>query len=125
MDISKEIAQLQDRIKQLRELRELAYKISDTTCQVESEISAIDESLPNPKILSDIKDRAERAQLSHAEDLLKEAYSLIDEILGPPEDEMTGQPADKAFSPEARGTKDLSFDEMMKQFNVGKKGNAS
>ena len=125
MDLTKEINQLKERVKQLRELKELAYKVSDTTCQVEAEISAIDEALPNPKNLSDIKDRAERAQLAHAEDLLKEAYSLIDEILGPPEDEITGEPAGQTYSPEARGTKEISLDDILKQFPLGRKGNAS
>jgi len=125
MDLTKEISQLQDRIRQLRELRELAVQISDTTCQVEAEISAIDESLPNPKKLSDIKDRTERAQLSHAEDLLKEAYSLIDEILGPPAEDIMAQNAGAPFIPEARGSKDLSLDELISRLPAGKKGNAS
>jgi len=125
MDIAKEISQLQDKIKQLRELRDLACHISDTACQIEAEISAIDESLPNPKNLSEIKDRSERAQLSRAERLLQEAYSIIDKILGPPEDELAGQLSDTAYSPEARGYRGLSLDEMLKGFPIGKKGNAS
>ncbi|MCQ2182220.1 MAG: hypothetical protein MJY89_02295 [Bacteroidales bacterium] len=125
MDISKEITQLQDRVRQLHELHELALQISDTACQLEAEISSIDESLPNPKKLSEIKDKSERVQLAEAEELLKEAYSIVDEILGPPEDEIFDHSDIKALSPEARGSKDMSIEEIMKQFSIGRKGNAS
>lgn len=113
---------LRDRIERLKEYRDEAYRISDAVSAIENEIASLDESLPNPSKLSEIKDRDERLRLRKAEDLLKEAYALIDELLGPPD---MGEVIDEtpAYIPQARGNEAASLQEMLDKFPIGGKGN--
>ena len=113
MDISNEIKALEERIKELKELRDVAAKLCDAVCDIEEEVSHIDESIPNPKRLTDIKDPAQRKQIKKAEGLLEQAYALIDEILGPPE------------KPEKKETARDSIEEILRQFPISGKGNLS
>lgn len=114
---------LREKIGLLKEYRDEAFRISDAVTTIESEISLIDEALPNPSSLSQIKDKEERDRLRKAEDLLKEAYGLIDELLGPP-DEFGEYETTQAYMPQARGTtgQSVSFQEMLEKFPIGGKG---
>ncbi len=114
--LSQEIKMLKDRIGQLKELREVARQITDTVACIEEEINQVDESMPNPRRLTDITDKKEREQLKKAEKLLREAYELIDAILGPPEDNTV--PSGETLIPEAKGnsSSSLSIDDILKQF---------
>lgn len=128
-DYSAEIQMLTERIEQLNQIRDILYNIDDTVCSIEQEVSDIDNSLPNPKRLTDIKDPSERKQLTKAENLLKEAYAIIDELLGNPEDEATGQPSGTTYMPEAKGSSSSptgpSIDEILSKVRSSSKNKLS
>lgn len=113
---------LRDRIELLKEYRDEAYRISDAVTSIENEVASLDETLPNPARLSDVKDKEERQRIREAEKLLKEAYALIDELLGPPEQDIAVN-ADQTYIPQARGNDPVSIQEMLERFPIGGKGN--
>lgn len=124
MDHSSKIKQLQDYITQLNGLKELAYKISDCVYDIEQSVGRIDESLPNPEFIGQIADKTEREQISHAENLLREAYGLIDEMLGPPDEDQQDGVQGEVRS-EEKDEHTVSFEEMMKLFHSGNGGKGS
>ena len=73
-------------------------------------------------IFHEIKDGEQRAQAEHALDLLEETFGLIDEILGPPEDELTGEPVGTPMDPVARGSRssELRLEDFLRNYKPGK-----
>lgn len=127
MDYSKKIESVRKRIEELNQIKELLYNIEDTVYSIEKEVSALDNSLPSDKEVRSMGAGTEKEQLLHLIDLLSQSYGLIDEILGPPEDQVTGEPAGSAFTPEARGNSntEISIDEILKHFPGSGRGSAS
>lgn len=113
MDYSQKIDAVRSRIDELRRIKEILVEIEDTVYSIEKELSSIDTVLPSDSEIASMPSGEEKAQILHLIDLDNEAFDLIDEILGPPEDAVTGQPEGTAFSPEARGNKVISLDEAL------------
>lgn len=125
MDYSEQIKILEERIEELEEIKDILLKVDEAVCSIEREVSEVDNIIPNPKRITEIKDLEERKQITHAEALLNEAYAIIDEILGPPEEESDGPERGHAISPEAKGNDDsFSLDNILLRMQQGK-GKAS
>ncbi|MCR4860098.1 MAG: hypothetical protein K5910_05485 [Bacteroidales bacterium] len=122
-----DIKTLQDSIKRLQEIKEVLFAVEDVALEVERSVSGIDARIPLRENLSRIGDGEERAQAEHALDLLEEAFGLIDEILGPPEDEMTGEPVGTPMDPVARGSRpsEIRLEDFLKSYKPGGKGKVS
>lgn len=128
MDYSAQIKTLQAAIAELRQIKEFLLTVEDAAMSIEDELCRMDKVLPLETELDSIKDPSEREQASHANDLLKEAFTLIDEVLGPPDDEMTGDPVGTAYIPEAKGNDDgktISIDDILAQIKASSKGQIS
>ena len=119
---SDDIKTLQDSIKRLQEIKEVLYAVEDVALEVERSVSEIDARIPLRENVSQIKDGTERAQAEHALDLLEETFALIDEILGPPEDELTGEPVGTPMDPVARGSRpsELRLEDFLRNYKPGK-----
>lgn len=125
MDFSKQIEFVSARIEDLRKIKEILYGIEDTICGIEKEVSDIDASLPSDAEIFAMPDGPQKQQINGLIDLNEEAFALIDELIGPPQDELTGEPEGTAYSPEARGTREISLDDILGQMVKSGKNNAS
>ena len=119
---SDDIKSLHESIKRLQQIKEVLYAVEDVALEVERGVSEIDARIPLRENLSKIKDGEERAQAEHALDLLEETFALIDEILGPPEDELTGEPVGTPMDPVARGShaSELRLEDFLRNYKPGK-----
>jgi hypothetical protein len=117
-----DIKTLQESIKRLQEIKEVLYAVEDVALDVERSVSEIDARIPLRENLPQIKDGEQRAQAEHALDLLEQTFALIDEILGPPEDELTGEPVGTPMDPVARGSRpsELRLEDFLRNFKPGK-----
>ena len=124
---SDDIKTLQDSIKRLNEIKEVLYAVEDVALEVERKVSDIDARIPLRENMSQIEDRTQRAQAEHALDLLEETFALIDEILGPPEDDMTGEPVGTPMDPVARGSRpsELRLEDFLRNYKPGSKNKVS
>ena len=124
---SDDIKTLQDSIKRLQEIKEVLYAVEDVALDVERRVSEIDARIPLREDLGQIKDAEQRALAEHAMDLLEETFGLIDEILGPPEDEMTGEPVGTPMDPVARGShpSEIRLEDFLRHYKPGGKGKVS
>ena len=124
---SDDIKTLQDSIKRLQEIKEVLYAVEDVALDVERRVSEIDARIPLREDLGQIKDAEQRALAEHAMDLLEETFGLIDEILGPPEDEMTGEPVGTPMDPVARGSRpsELRLEDFLRNYKPGSKNKVS
>ena len=124
---SDDIKTLQDSIKRLQEIKEVLYAVEDVALDVERRVSEIDARIPLREDLGQIKDAEQRALAEHAMDLLEETFGLIDEILGPPEDEMTGEPVGTPMDPVARGShpSEIRLEDFLRNYKPGGKGKVS
>ncbi|MBR1488392.1 MAG: hypothetical protein IJ603_05865 [Bacteroidales bacterium] len=122
-----DIKTLQDSIKRLQEIKEVLYAVEDVALDVERRVSEIDARIPLREDLGQIKDAEQRALAEHAMDLLEETFGLIDEILGPPEDEMTGEPVGTPMDPVARGShpSEIRLEDFLRNYKPGGKGKVS
>ncbi len=125
--ITEDIKTLQDSIKRLQEIKEVLYAVEEVALDVERGVSEIDARIPLREELGKIADREERARTEHALDLLDQTFALIDEILGPPEDEMTGEPVGTPMDPVARGSRpsELRLEDFLRNYKPGSKGKVS
>ena len=114
---SKEIKNVRSWLEELSKVRELMEDLQDGVVAIENELNRLDASLPGDAEIAAMPDSPSKQQLLKLLDLLNEAYNEVDDLVGAPEDELTGQPLGTAFSPEARGNSasDLSLDELMRQ----------
>ena len=124
---SDDIKTLQDSIKRLQEIKEVLYAVEDVALDVEKGVSDIDARLPMREDLGKLADKEQRAQAEHALDLLDQAFALIDEILGPPEDELTGEPVGTPMDPVARGARpsEIRLEDFLRNYKPGGKGKVS
>ena len=122
-----DIKTLQDSIKRLQEIKEVLYAVEEVALDVERGVSEIDARIPLREELYKIQDGEQRAQAEHALDLLDQTFALIDEILGPPEDEMTGEPVGTPMDPVARGSRpsELRLEDVLRNYKPGGKGQGS
>ena len=127
MGYSDDIKTLQDSIKRLQEIKEVLYAVEDVALDVEKGVSDIDARLPMREDLGKLADKEQRAQAEHALDLLDQAFALIDEILGPPEDELTGEPVGTPMDPVARGARpsEIRLEDFLRNYKPGGKGKVS
>ena len=125
--ITEDIKTLQDSIKRLQEIKEVLYAVEEVALDVERGVSEIDARIPLREELGKIADREERARTEHALDLLDQTFALIDEILGPPEDEMTGEPVGTPMDPVARCSRpsELRLEDFLRNYKPGGKGKVS
>ena len=122
MGYTEDIKKLQDSIKRLQEIKEVLYAVEDVALDVEKGVSDIDARLPMREDLGKLADKEQRAQAEHALDLLDQAFALIDEILGPPEDELTGEPVGTPMDPVARGSRpsEIRLEDFLRNYKPGK-----
>ena len=123
MDYKKKIAAVQARIDNLRKIKEIMYTMETTISEIENEIVQIDNSLPGDNEINAMPDSAAKEQILHLIDLNDEAFRLIDELLGPPEDD----PSNSFFTSDA-GTnpgREISIEDAMKFLASKNKGHAS
>ena len=122
MGYADDIRKLQDSIKRLQEIKEVLYAVEDVALDVEKGVSDIDARLPMREDLGKLADKEQRAQAEHALDLLDQAFALIDEILGPPEDELTGEPVGTPMDPVARGSRpsEIRLEDFLRNYKPGK-----
>ena len=127
MGYADDIKTLQDSIKRLQEIKEVLYAVGDVALDVEKGVSDIDARLPMREDLGKLADKEQRAQAEHALDLLDQAFALIDEILGPPEDELTGEPVGTPMDPVARGARpsEIRLEDFLRNYKPGGKGKVS
>lgn len=125
MDYGLKIKLVQDFIEELKQIKEVLFQIENEVCLVEKEISDLDAALPSDKDIAKMPAGVEKEQILHLIDLNEQAFSIIDEILGPPDDEVTGEPEGTRFSPEARGTGEISLDAILSNMKPGGKNSAS
>lgn len=125
MDFTKQLSSIRERVAELQQIRDVLVQIEDTVCAIEKEVSDIDSKLPSDDEIDTMPEGKEKEDLIELIELDNEAFRLVDEILGPPEDELTGDPQGTAYSPEARGMKTISLDEVLSQMMNGNKGRTS
>ena len=127
MGYADDIKTLHDSIKRLQEIKEVLYAVEDVALDVEKGVSDIDARLPMREDLGKLADKEQRAQAEHALDLLDQAFALIDEILGPPEDELTGEPVGTPMDPVARGARpsEIRLEDFLRNYKPGGKGKVS
>ena len=124
---SDDIKKLQAYIKRLQEIKDVLYAVEEVALEVERGVSEIDARIPLRETLGEIRDGEQRAQAEHALDLLEETFALIDEILGPPEDEVTGEPVGTPMDPVARGSRssEIKLEDFLRNYKPGSKGKVS
>lgn len=93
-------------IADLKRIHEILTQMENTVLAIEQEVTDIDNALPEDAEVHAMPDGNEKKQLLQLFDLNDEAYDLIDEILGPPEEE-------------------FSVEEMLRQFPAARKGRAN
>ncbi len=127
MGYSEDIRTLQEAIKRLQEIKEVLYTVEDVALDVERSVGEIDSRLPMREDLGKIRDGEQRARAEHALDLLEQSFALIDEILGPPDDELTGEPVGTPMDPVARGVRggELRLEDFLRNYKPGGKGKVS
>lgn len=86
MDYSLKIQQLKEHISNLGDIKKTLLTIEEFIARTEQEITVIDESLPTEEQVLAMPGGAEREQILHLFDLIDQAYAIVDELLGPPED---------------------------------------
>ena len=124
MDYSPKISVLQQTIQTLRDIKDMLSAAEQKVLDMEKTVCSIDESLPGEDEVKAMPAGAEKEQILHLYDLAQTAYSLIDEVLGPPDEE---QEAGQAYIPEARGNapSEISLEELLRQMHPGGKRHTS
>ena len=108
MKYTKETKRVQKMIADLKRIREILYNVEDTVLAIEQEVTDIDNALPTDEELYAMPESSAKKQVQELIRLNDEAYDLIDEILGPPEDEQG-----------------ISVEEMLRQYPSSRKGRAN
>lgn len=87
MKFSKEIKTIEEAIVQLKQIGSILDTIETTVLEIEDSLCDIDESVPHVELEPQKFTEAEKKEYDKLVNSLSEAYSLIDEILGPPDEE--------------------------------------
>ena len=106
MRYNSEIKRVRKMIADLKRIHEILTQMENTVLAIEQEVTDIDNALPEDAEVQAMPDGNEKKQILQLFDLNDEAYDLIDEILGPPEE-------------------DFSVEEMLRQFPAARKGRAN
>lgn len=125
MDYSKTAQKVMARIAELKNLKEQLCSIEERVVAIENEICAIDESLPSDEELSRMLPGETRRRIMEVIDLDEEAFSVIDDILGPAGEGMEDAHQENVFSPEARGVRSISLEDALAKLTPSGKNNAS
>ena len=80
---------------------------------MEKDLTSIDQELPSEEEIHAMPEGKEKEQLNHLSELLQEAFNLLDEILGAPEEE----------KPEGNGV--FSLDDLLEFLPRGKRHDLS
>lgn len=123
MDYSSELKELDECIDNLKKIRDILYAVEETVLEIEDHVCGIDEKTPHLEKMQGHISREEKAAYSAVVSKFNEAYALIDEILGPPDDDVTGEPVGTAFSPEAKGSHpaEPDLDSLLEQLKSDKR----
>ncbi len=84
---NKNVARVHEHITDLKQIVENMRLMEEMTYGIEKELALLEENLPSEEVLEAMKEGKEKERISHLHNLLAEAYELIDEILGSPDDE--------------------------------------
>ena len=124
---SNEIKNVKAWLEELEKIRELIGDLQENTVSIENDLSALDNALPTDKEIAVMPENNEKKQLLKLLDLLREAFAQVDEILGAPEDEMTGEPVGTPMDPVARGSRpsELRLEDFLRNYKPGGKGKVS
>lgn len=106
MRYNSEIKRVKKLIADLKRIHTILTQVEDTVLAIEQEVTDIDNALPEDAEVHAMPESNEKKQLLQLFELNDEAYDLIDEILGPPEEE-------------------FSVEEMLRQFPASRKGRAN
>jgi len=121
-----EIKILKRCIEEMEKIKDLMWSLEDAALSIEKELCDIDASLPLKEEIQNVSDTRERAQLSKAIALLEQSFLMIDEILGPPQDEISEEMESSAITPEARGNGEgISLDSLLEIMKKPSKYHAS
>lgn len=82
-----EIEFVKESIKDLKNIMGFLHEMEDAVYAIEKNIAEIDESLPDEETLAAMKEDEYKKEVLELIEQMKEAYQLIDEILGEPEEE--------------------------------------
>jgi len=107
MKFNKEIKRVQKMISDLKRVQEILYQVEDTVLSIEQEVTDIDNALPTDEEILTLPEGEEKRQIQQLISLNDEAFGLIDDILGPPEED------------------GISVEEMLRQFPAARKGHAN
>ena len=99
MSYSKQIKKVNEAIEELESIATLLDSIEGKVVSIEEAITSLDNALPDNDEYDSMKEGPRKKELRQLFDLLGEAYKLIDDILGPPEN-------------------DFDVDEILKRFPV-------
>lgn len=91
MDYSKKAEFVKGLIDELKKIKDIVYGIEDTICGIEKQVSDLDASLPSDTELLAMPEGPEKKQILDLLDLNDQAYAIIDELIGPPQSEVTGK----------------------------------
>lgn len=107
MKYSKEIKRVQKMTEDLKRIQEILYHVEETVLAIEQEVTDIDNALPSDEDILLMPDGPEKKQIQRLIGLNDEAFGMIDDILGAPEEE------------------EISVEEMLRQFPASRKGRAN
>lgn len=110
MDYSSALKELDAHIDNLKKIKDILYAVEETVLEIEDRICEIDEKTPHLEKMQGRVSKEDRESYSVLVSKFNEAYALTDEILGPPDDNVTGEPVGTAFSPEAKGSHPVESD---------------
>lgn len=110
---NRKVSRVRADIKDLKAMVEHLEMIQGIVCDMEKELSAIDQELPSEEAINAMPEGKEKEQITHLCELLQEAFNLIDEILGAPEEE----------KPEGNGV--FSLDDLLEFLPRGKRNDLS
>lgn len=86
MSYNRQKKQIRDYIDNLKKISEILREIEEEVVAIEDDMIELDNALPDNAELAVMKDGTRKADLMELVELLNEAYGLVDEILGPPEE---------------------------------------
>lgn len=107
-----EIEFVKESIKDLKNIMGFLHEMEDAVYAIEKNIAEIDESLPDEETLAAMKEDDYKKEILELIEQMKEAYQLIDDILGEPEEGPEEGPEEAADG----GT--LHFDEENSNLSV-------
>lgn len=122
MAYSSEIESLKKIIAELEQLGQMMYQVESRVAALEKIVCSIDESLPDDEEISAMKPGRQKDSLNKVIDLANEAYNLVDELIGPPNQTDDLSFDHDAIMPQARGNDANSLEAALRKFYPNKSG---